>query len=55
LIGDWGVSGRTVHVSNDTRVKAKKGLAVVVGILVDVRGLLNADGSITASKITVRF
>jgi len=55
LIGDWGVSGRTVHVSNDTRVKAKKGLAVVVGSFVDIRGVLNADGSITASKITVRF
>ena len=55
LIGDWGVSGRTVHVSTDTRIKAKKGLALVVGSFVDIRGVLGADGSITASKITVRF
>jgi hypothetical protein len=55
LTGDWSVSGRTVHVSPDTRIKAKKGLAVTAGSFVDVRGILSADGSIAASKVTVRF
>jgi len=55
LTGDWIVSGRTVHVSADTRIKAKRGLVVAVGSFVDVRGVLSADGSITPSKITVRF
>jgi hypothetical protein len=55
LTGDWKVSGRIVKVTADTRIKVKKGLSVTVGAFVEVRGLLSADGSITPSKITVRF
>jgi len=54
LVGDWNVSGRLVHVTADTRIRAR-GLAVVVGRFAEVRGVLSGDGSITASKITVRF
>src|SRR5262249_54291735 len=54
LVGDWNVSGRVVHVSGDTRIRAR-GHAVAVGRFAEVRGVLSGDGSITASKITIRF
>jgi hypothetical protein len=53
LVGDWSVSGRTVHVSDGTRIKIKKGSVVAVDAFVTVQGNLSGDGSITASKITV--
>jgi len=54
LVGDWLVSGRTVHVGVDTRVK-QKGMLIDAGSLVDVKGFLEADGTISASKITVKL
>ena len=55
LIGNWSVSGRTVHVTADTRIKKKKGLVVAVGRFVDVKGVLSADGSVAASSIKLKF
>jgi len=52
-IGDWVVSGRTVHVTAATRIEQKKG-PVRVGAYVEVKGLQQADGSVNASKIEVK-
>jgi ligand-binding SRPBCC domain-containing protein len=52
-IGDWVVSGRTVHVTAATLIKQKKG-PVRVGAYVEVKGLQQADGSVNASKIEVK-
>jgi Domain of unknown function (DUF5666) len=48
--GDWVVSGITVHVTAITEIDAEHG-TVAVGSFVEVKGLSEADGSITASKV----
>ncbi len=53
LVGDWLVAGRTVHVGSSTRVKEDKGPAAV-GALVEVKGVLNQDGSVTASDVETK-
>lgn len=53
VIGDWQVSGRTVHVSASTRIKQKHG-SVAVGTAVKVKGIQLSDGSIEAQMIQVR-
>lgn len=53
LVGDWKVSGRTVHVTPDTRIKQGHGV-LAVGTRVQVRGVLLADGAVTATKIKVQ-
>jgi len=53
LVGDWVVSGKTVHVSADTKVRQNNG-PVAVGSAVMVRGAPQGDGSITASSIEAR-
>lgn len=50
-IGDWVVSGTTVHVTVATEINAEDGAAIVVGTPVEVQGLSESDGSITASSI----
>lgn len=50
LIGDWTVSGLTVHVTADTEIDQEDG-AIVVGSAVKVEGLLATDGSVTAREI----
>ncbi len=52
LVGDWTVSGRTVHVAAATRIDQEHG-AVALGAFVEVKGLAEADGSITATKVEV--
>lgn len=52
-IGDWQVSGRTVHVTAATIIDQEHGGAVV-GASVEVKGTLRADGSIDASRIEVQ-
>ncbi len=52
LIGDWKVSGRTVHVSAATQIDQSDG-AAVKGAKVTVEGLKQKDGSITAMSIDV--
>jgi len=53
FIGDWMVSGRTVHVTASTVIDQEHG-PVAVGAQVEVKGTLNADGSLTASRIEVK-
>lgn len=53
LIGDWRVSGRTVHVTLATVIDREHG-APVVGALVEVNGTMRADGSLDADKIEVK-
>jgi hypothetical protein len=52
FVGDWVVSGTTVHVSADTEIDDDHG-AIVVGATVEVEGTANADGTFTASEIEV--
>jgi uncharacterized protein (TIGR03437 family) len=53
LVGDWVVSGRTVHVTADTEIERKYGM-VAVGAFVEVEGLQQSDGSINAREIEVK-
>ena len=48
--GDWVVSGTTVHVTTATEINSESGV-IAVGSAVEVQGLSEADGSITASSI----
>lgn len=47
LVGDWTVSGIKVHVTTATEL----GGSFAVGTAVQVEGLLEVDGSVTASQI----
>ena len=53
FIGDWVVSGITVHVTAATEIEAEHG-TIAVGSFVEVKGLSEADGSITASKVELQ-
>jgi hypothetical protein len=53
LIGDWTISGRTVHVISSTKLRSEHG-PFAVGVRVKVKGLLMSDGSVVATKIQVR-
>jgi hypothetical protein len=53
LLGDWRVSGRTVHLSADTRIKRGHSI-LAIGAQVEVKGALLQDGTVTASKTKVR-
>ncbi len=53
LVGDWVVSGRTVHVSDSTTINREHG-AVAVGAQVEIHGQLRADGSLDAQRIEVK-
>jgi hypothetical protein len=53
LIGNWKVSGRTVRVTSSTFIDQEHG-AAVVGALVEVKGSIQPDGSINATKIEVK-
>jgi hypothetical protein len=52
-VGDWVVSGRTIHVSSWTQIKQEHG-AIAVGVTVEVKGTLQADGSINATEIETK-
>ena len=52
FIGDWLVSGTTVHVTSTTEIDAEDGV-IAVGASVEVEGTVGADGSITATQIDV--
>jgi hypothetical protein len=51
-IGVWKVSGRMVNVAANTKIETD-GFPVAVGSKVEVKGALQADGSINAVKIDV--
>lgn len=53
FIGDWTVSGRTVHVSSTTTINQEHG-AVEVGAMVEVKGQIRGDGSLDATRIEVK-
>jgi uncharacterized protein (TIGR03437 family) len=53
LVGDWRVSGRTIHVVAGTKIERKYG-PVAIGAYVKVCGVLQADTSINATKIEVK-
>jgi len=52
LIGDWIVSGRTVHVTANTIIKVEEG-PVVLGAFVEIKGCPRQDGSLDAGRIEV--
>lgn len=52
FVGDWIVSGKTVHVTSSTRIDQEHG-AVRVGATVKVEGTQRTDGSIDAKEIEV--
>ncbi len=49
-VGTWKISGKSVVVSDATKVKEDDG-KVVVGKKVDVEGTLDLDGTIRATEI----
>ncbi|MBK7599178.1 MAG: hypothetical protein IPJ07_11935 [Acidobacteria bacterium] len=51
-VGDWKVSGKTIHVSATTKIDEEKGKASV-GSMVIVEGMAQQDGSISALEIEV--
>ena len=53
LVGDWKVSGRTVHVTAKTEIDRDYGM-VMVGAFVEVEGMLQSDGSVNAREIEVK-
>jgi hypothetical protein len=52
LIGEWKVAGATVHVTDQTTIDQQRGDAAV-GAMVKVRGQLQTDFSVAASRIDV--
>jgi cytoskeletal protein CcmA (bactofilin family) len=53
FVGDWRISGRTVHVTAATMIDQEHG-APAVGASVEVSGMLRADGSFDAARIEVK-
>src|SRR6185436_12721596 len=53
FVGDWRVSGRTVHVTLATILNQEHG-AFIVGALIEVKGTMRTDGSIDATRIEVQ-
>lgn len=53
FIGDWRVSGRTVHVSANARIEQERGPAAV-GATVKVEGATRSDNSVDAREINVK-
>ncbi len=53
LVGDWRVSGRTIHVSAATVIDQTDG-RVAKGAKVHIDGLLQKGGAITAMSIDTR-
>ena len=49
-LGDWMVSGRTVHVTSLTKIETEDG-PITVGTMVEVKGFVRTDGSIDAVRI----
>lgn len=52
-IGQWSVSGRKVNVTANTRIKQERG-QVAVGVVVEVKGTQQADGSVNATEIETK-
>jgi hypothetical protein len=52
-VGDWSVSGTTIHVTASTVINREHG-AVSLGALVEIKGTLGADGAIVATSIEIK-
>ncbi len=52
-VGDWTVSKRVIHVTDKTVIDQER-KAVAVGVFVEVKGSLRADGSIDAVEIETK-
>src|SRR5207248_550619 len=50
FVGDWVVSGRTIHVTSSTFIQTVEA-PLAVGVPVKVIGTLRPDGTIDASKV----
>ncbi|MBI3650301.1 MAG: hypothetical protein HY231_04570 [Acidobacteria bacterium] len=53
LMGDWTISGRTVHVTSLSQLRSEHG-SFAVGVRIKGKGVARTDGSVDASKIQVR-
>ncbi len=53
-VGDWTISGKTVHVTATTRIERSGGLPQV-GKVVEVHGRLLADNSVNAFKVETKL
>lgn len=53
FVGDWRVSGRTVHVTASTLINREHG-SVALGALVEVKGTQHTDGSMDAITIEIK-
>ena len=51
--GEWTVSGRTITVTTQTRIKEENGRAMI-GALVEIKGVLDSSGKVTATEIEVK-
>jgi hypothetical protein len=54
MVGEWTVGGRTVFVTEATRIKQKRNRPIAAGSTVEVRGNQRADGSIDANRIEAK-
>ena len=52
MVGTWQVSGKTIQVTETTRIDQEMG-ALGVGVPVEVEGEAQADGSILAVEVEV--
>ena len=52
-VGDWTIAGRTVRVTSSTSIETRNG-TLQVGALVEVKGVVDSAGVITASRIEVK-
>lgn len=50
LVGDWTISGKTVHVTATTQLEQER-QRFAVGVYVIVEGIPQSDGSVTAKEI----
>jgi hypothetical protein len=50
LVGDWVISGRTVHVTSATLIRPSAG-SIAVGSFVEVRGTLRGDNTVDALTV----
>ncbi|HMV99760.1 MAG TPA: DUF5666 domain-containing protein [Acidobacteriota bacterium] len=53
VVGDWTIAGRTVRVTSSTSIETRNG-TLQVGALVEVKGVVDSAGVITASRIEVK-
>ncbi|MBI4747393.1 MAG: hypothetical protein HY774_02850 [Acidobacteria bacterium] len=53
FVGDWTIAGRTVRVTSSTSIETRNG-TLQIGALVEVKGVVDSAGVVTASRIEVK-